>query len=59
MCESNIYNTEGELLMEDVMNIDIDGNKITAIDILNEKKFLYGKFIRLELEDHKLIIEEI
>jgi predicted RNA-binding protein len=59
MCESNIYNTEGELLMEDVMNIDIDGKKITAIDILNEKKFLYGRFIRLELEDHKLIIEEI
>lgn len=58
MCESNIYNSNGDLLMEDVMVVDIDDNKITMIDILNEKKIVYGKFIRLELEEHKLIIEE-
>jgi predicted RNA-binding protein len=44
--------------MEDVMTVDIDDNKITMTDILNEKKIVYGKFIRLELEEHKLIIEE-
>lgn len=58
MCESNIYNTNGELLMEDVMTVNIDGEEITMIDILNEKKIVYGKFTQLELEDHKLIIEE-
>lgn len=58
MCESNIYNINGNLLMEDVMTVDIDGEEITMIDILNEKKIVYGKFIRLELEEHKLIIEE-
>ena len=58
MCESNIYNSNGDLLMEDVMVVDIDDNKITMTDILNEKKIVYGKFIRLELEEHKLIIEE-
>lgn len=58
MCESNIYNTNGELLMEDVMVVDIDDDKITMIDILNEKKIVNGKFVRLELEEHKLIIEE-
>lgn len=58
MCESNIYNTNGNLLMEDVMVVDIDGEKIAMTDILNEKKIVYGKFIRLELEEHKLIIEE-
>ncbi|MBZ9571231.1 CooT family nickel-binding protein [Methanobrevibacter sp. TMH8] len=58
MCESNIYNTNGDLLMEDVMVVDIDGEKITMTDILNEKKVINGKFIRLELEEHKLIIEE-
>ncbi|OQD58038.1 putative RNA-binding protein [Methanobrevibacter arboriphilus JCM 13429 = DSM 1125] len=59
MCESNIYNSNGELIMEDVMVVDIEDEKITMVDILNEKKIVYGKFIRLELEEHKLIIEEI
>jgi len=59
MCESNIYNTKGDLLMEDVMIVDIDGEKITMFDILNEKKIINGKFVRLELEEHKLYIEEI
>lgn len=58
MCESNIYNTNGDLLMEDVMSVDIDGEKISMTDILNEKKIVYGKFLRLELEEHKLIVEE-
>jgi predicted RNA-binding protein len=58
MCESNIYNSKGNLLMEDVMTVDIDDDKITMTDILNGKKIIYGKFIRLELEEHKLIIEE-
>jgi len=59
MCESNIYNSDGKLLMEDVMNVDIDGEKITLYDILNEKKVVNGKFLRLDLEEHKLYIEEI
>ncbi|MEA4956289.1 hypothetical protein SDC9_03679 [bioreactor metagenome] len=59
MCESNIYNSNGELIMEDVMVVDIEDTKITMTDILNEKKIIYGKFIRLELEEHKLIIDEI
>jgi len=58
MCESNAYNTAGELLMEDVMFVDIDSEKITMINILNEKKIVNGKFVRLELEEHKLYIEE-
>lgn len=41
MCESNIYNSDGDLLMEDVMVVDIDDNKITMTDILNEKNSLW------------------
>lgn len=58
MCESNIYNINGDLIMEDVMVVDIDDKKITMIDILGEKKIVNGKFVRLELEEHKLFIEE-
>jgi predicted RNA-binding protein len=58
MCESNIYNINGDLLMEDVMVVDIDGKKISMTDILNNKKIVYGKFVRLDLEEHQLIIKE-
>jgi predicted RNA-binding protein len=58
MCESNIYNKNGDLLMEDVMVVDIDGEKISMTNILNEKRIVYGKFVRLDLEEHNLIIKE-
>jgi len=58
MCESNIYNINGDLLMEDVMVIDIEEEKIAMTNILNEKKVVHGKFVQLNLEEHKLIIEE-
>ncbi|WP_067258067.1 CooT family nickel-binding protein [Methanobrevibacter cuticularis] len=58
MCESNIYNTNDELIMEDVMSVKIDGDKISMTDILNNKKSVKGKFVQLELEEHKLFIQE-
>lgn len=58
MCESNVYNTNGQLLMEDVMEVNIDGDEISMIDILNNQKNIKGEFVKLELEEHKLIIEE-
>ena len=58
MCESNIYNTDGQLLMENVMEVSINDNEISMIDILNNVKIIQGKFIKLELENHKMIIEE-
>ncbi|WP_081720066.1 CooT family nickel-binding protein [Methanobrevibacter arboriphilus] len=46
MCESNIYNSDGELIMEDVMVVDIEDEKITMVDILNEKKlFMVNLFV--------------
>ena len=58
MCESKIYNLNGNLLMEDIMVVEIDGEKITMTDILNEKKIINGKFVKLDLEEHKLYVEE-
>jgi len=43
--------------MEDVMVVDIDGEKISMADILNKKR-IYGKIVQIDLEEHKLIIEE-
>jgi len=58
MCESNIYNKNGDLLMEDVMVVDIEGEKITMTNILNEQKIINGNFVQLDLEEHKLYVEE-
>lgn len=30
MCESTVYSTEGTKIMEDVLHIKIDGEKITS-----------------------------
>jgi predicted RNA-binding protein len=57
MCESTIYSNENEMIMEDVMTVKIDGNKIEMLDILNNKKIIYGKFTELDLEGHKLYVE--
>ncbi|MGL6298576.1 MAG: CooT family nickel-binding protein [Methanobacteriaceae archaeon] len=59
MCESNVYTTENELLMEDVMEITINGEEIEMIDILGQKKTVNGKFTKLDLEGHKLYLELI
>ena len=58
MCESNVYNKNGNLLMEDAMFVDIDGEKIAISNILNEKRIVFGKITQIDLEEHKIIIEE-
>jgi len=40
MCESTVYTMENKLLMEDVMVVEIYGDKIDMIDILNNKKHI-------------------
>jgi len=58
MCESNVYNTNGNLLMENVMVVDIEEEKIAMEDILNEKRIVHGKIVKIDLEEHQIIIEE-
>ncbi|KZX17222.1 CooT family nickel-binding protein [Methanobrevibacter filiformis] len=57
MCESTVYTAENEIIMEDVMVVEINGNKIEMVDILNNKKIVHGKFTKLDLEGHKLYVE--
>jgi predicted RNA-binding protein len=56
MCESTAYSTEGSLIMEDVLLIKIDGNKIIMTDILNQKKIIKGHINEIDLDKHGIYI---
>jgi predicted RNA-binding protein len=57
MCESNVYAIEGTKIMEDVINIKIDGEKIHLIDILNTELDLEGIIVEIDLEKHDVLID--
>ena len=57
MCESTVYGTDETLIMEDVINIKIKGNKIHLTDILNIEKDLEGVIVEIDLDKHGIFIE--
>ncbi|HEX7468657.1 MAG TPA: CooT family nickel-binding protein [Methanobacterium sp.] len=57
MCESTVYSTDGTKIMEDVISIKIDSNRIVLIDILNQRKELDGRIVEIDLEKHGIFIE--
>jgi predicted RNA-binding protein len=58
MCESNVYTKDGSLIMEEAILVEIEENKIDMMDILNNKKTIYGKIVKIDFESHKLYVEE-
>ena len=59
MCESTAYTTDGTKIMEDVISVKIDGDKIYMEDILAQKKELNGRIIEIDLDKHGIYIELI
>ncbi len=57
MCESTVYSTKGEKIMEDVISIKIDNEEIELVDILNKKRKLKGKVVEIDLEKHRILLE--
>jgi len=57
MCESTVYSTNGETIMEDVLYIKIDDEKIDLTDILGQRKTLNGKIVELDLDKHGIFIK--
>ena len=57
MCESTVYSTDGDTIMEDVLYIKIDGEKIDLTDILGQKKTLEGTIVELDLDKHGIFIK--
>ena len=61
MCEAKAYvkqNDKLELLMEDVIDITPQGEKLILTDILGKSQTFEGKIISIGLLDHKVILEK-
>ncbi len=59
MCESNAYTTNGSVIMEDVISMKIDGEKIQMMDILNQRKDIAGTIVEIDLDKHRIYIEPL
>ena len=59
MCESTVYSIDGTKIMEDVLNIKINGNNIELMDILNKKKDINGTIVEIDLDKHGIYIDLI
>lgn len=57
MCESKVFSVNGELLMEDVVRIKVDGELVKIWDILGSLKEFRGKILEIDLVAHKAIME--
>jgi predicted RNA-binding protein len=57
MCESTVYSMDGIKIMEDVISIKIDGDKIDLADILNQKTQLKGHIVEIDLDKHSIFVD--
>ena len=58
MCESKVYLSGGEEpVMEDVVRILVEGEKIKMWDILGDYRELKGRVVEMDLVGHKIIVE--
>lgn len=59
MCESNAYTTSGKMIMEDVISVKVEGDKIFLADILNQKRQINGHIMEIDLDGHGIYIKLI
>ncbi|RLI79944.1 RNA-binding protein [Archaeoglobales archaeon] len=58
MCESKVFLAgSSEPVMEDVVRIVIEGEKIKMWGILGEYAEIKGKVVEMDLRGHKIIVE--
>ncbi|AEA46140.1 CooT family nickel-binding protein [Archaeoglobus veneficus] len=60
MCESKVVkrkNGEEELLMEDVVRIEVDGDKIRLFGIFGEFKEISGRIVLMDMRSHRVVVE--
>lgn len=58
MCESKVLiSGSDEPLMEDVVRIVIEGEKVKMWDILGDYKEFKGRVVEMDLVGHKIILE--
>lgn len=61
MCEARVYlEKEGsrEEIMENVVSIKSEGEKLLLIDLFGERKYINATLKEVKLLDHQVILEE-
>ncbi|HTX61003.1 MAG TPA: CooT family nickel-binding protein [Methanobacterium sp.] len=59
MCESTAYTSDGKQIMEDVISVKVEGEKILLADILNRTKEFNGRIVEIDLDKHGIFIETV
>ncbi|AIG98734.1 MULTISPECIES: CooT family nickel-binding protein [Archaeoglobus] len=58
MCESKVFLAgREEPLMEDVVRIVVEGEKVKMWDILGDYREVRGRVVEMDLVGHKIILE--
>ncbi|MDI9611324.1 MAG: CooT family nickel-binding protein [Archaeoglobaceae archaeon] len=57
MCESRVYSTRGELLMEDVVRMKVEEGLVKLWDVLGSLKEIRGRILEIDLVSHKAVLE--
>ena len=60
MCESKVVlakNGREEVVMEDVIRVEVNGEKLKLYDILGEQAEVEGKIVLIDMSSHKIVVE--
>jgi predicted RNA-binding protein len=60
MCESKVVfvkNGHEEVVMEDVVRIEVNGEKLKLYGILGEQSEVEGKIVLIDMRSHKVVVE--
>ncbi|MCX8172892.1 MAG: CooT family nickel-binding protein [Archaeoglobaceae archaeon] len=57
MCESKVFSSGGELIMEDVVRIRVEKDFVKFWDILGSYREIRGRILEIDLLTHKLVVE--
>ncbi len=61
MCESKIIRVrdgEEEVIMEDVVRVEVDGDVIRLYGLLGEYKETKGKIVLMDMRSHRIVVKE-
>ncbi len=62
MCESKVIvikNGKEKILMEDVVRIEVENDKLKLYGLLGEMEEVKGRIVLMDLVGHKIFVEEV
>ena len=61
MCEATVFMSKGEELekvMEDVVELKREGEKLLLVDVFGEQRIISAKVGEVRLMDHRIVLHE-